>query len=214
MHYSYFNSFQTYCHDFAGEDEIIFSIALCALANAVEHPVRLFEVNAAISHFRDHGRPLHSWLYCAVEAAWGGCARCDPPLASRLINDPVDELPTGEQAARIRRKRLWNAVMNELRLPDRVDFDEQGEYQEALPTEPELHRLIRATVGPQLRDRLERVLGKAIVTSEVRKKMAEIPLGADHNLPDLEAERDRFWRIFNPDYLRYMPQEYFDYLCT
>jgi hypothetical protein len=110
MHYSYFNRFHTYCHDFAGEDEIIFSIALCALAKAVEHPVRVFEVNAAISHFRDHGRPLHSWLYCAVEAAWGSCARCDPPLVMRFVNDPIDELPTSEEAARIRRQRLWNTV--------------------------------------------------------------------------------------------------------
>jgi hypothetical protein len=212
MHYRYFNSFLTYCHDFAGEDEIIFTIALCALAKATEHPVRLSEVNTAVSHFRDYGRPLHGWLYCAVEAAWGACARCDPPLAMQFVNDPVDALPTSEQAAKIRRQNLWNAVMSELRFPDRVEVDETGECPNTLPTRPELHRLIRATIGPQLRDRLERALGKAIITPEVRKKLAEIPLGSEHDLPDVQAERDRFWLIFDPDYLLGMPQEYLDYL--
>jgi hypothetical protein len=58
--------------------------------------------------------------------------------------------------------------------------------------------VIRSTIGPQIRDRLERNLGKAIVTPEVLKKMVEIPLGSNHDLPDLEAERDRFCLIFNP----------------
>ena len=102
--------------------------------------------------------------------------------------------------------------MAELRFPDRVDVDAERERPNTLPAQPDLHRLIRATIGPRLQDRLERALGKAIVTPEVRKKLVEIPLGADHDLPDIEAERDRFRLIFNPDYLKGGPQEYLDYL--
>jgi len=160
MRYNYFNSFHTYCHDFAGIDEIIFTIVLCALSKVVEHPIHVSEVSTAISHFRDQGRPLHGWLYSAVEAVWDSCARCDPFLVMRFVNDPVDELPTGEQAAKIRRQRLWNAVMRELRFPDRVDVAENAEFLNSLPTRPDLRRLIRATIDPQLRDRLERALGE------------------------------------------------------
>jgi hypothetical protein len=138
MHYRYVNSFNIYCHDFSGTDEIIFMIILCALAKATENPVRVSEVNAAISHFRDHGRPLHSWLYCAVEAAWGACARCDPPLVMRFVNDPIDVLPTSEEAARIRRQRLWNTVMDELRFPDRVEVGEFDECPNIVPNRPDL----------------------------------------------------------------------------
>jgi hypothetical protein len=49
MHCGYSNSLRTYCHDFAGTDEIIFMIALCALAKVTEHPVRVSEVSIAIS---------------------------------------------------------------------------------------------------------------------------------------------------------------------
>jgi len=213
MRYNYFNSFHTYCHDFAGIDEIIFTIVLCGLDKAAEHPIHISHVSTAISHFRDHGRPLHDWLYSAVEAAWDACARSDPFLVMQFANDPVAELPTGEQAAKIRRQRLWNAVMTELRFPDRVDVAEDGEILTALPSRPDLHRLIRATIGPQLRDRLERALGKAIATPEVLKRVVEIPLGSNHDLPNLEAERDRFWLIFFPDYLEGAPREYLEYLA-
>jgi hypothetical protein len=213
MHYKYFNSFHVDCHDFAGVDEIIFTIVLCGLDKASEHPIHISNVSTAISHFRDHGRPLYGWLYSAVEAAWDSCARCDPFLVMRYVNDPVDELPTGEQAAKIRRQRLWNAVMRELRFPDCVDIAEDGEIPNTLPTRQDLRRLIRSTIGPQLRDRLERALGKAIATPEVQKRVVEIPLGGDHDLPDLEAERDRFWLIFFPDYLEGAPIEYLEYLA-
>jgi len=43
--------------------------------------------------------------------------------------------------------------------------------------------------------------------------MVEIPLGSDHDLPDLEAERDRFWLIFFPDYLQGAPSQYLEYLA-
>jgi hypothetical protein len=124
----------------------------------------------------------------------------------RFVNDPVSELPTGEQAARIRRQVLWNAIMAELGFPDRVEVDEERKCPTTVPTRPDLHRLIRATIGPQLRGRLERALGRAIVTPEVLTKIVEIPLGGDHDLPDLEAERDRFWIILDHDYLTGMPQ--------
>ena len=213
MHYKYFNSFHIYCHDFAGIDEIIFVIVLCALSKVADHPIHISHLSTAISHFRDHGRPLHGWLYSAVEAVWDSCARCDPFLVMQFANDPVDDLPTGEQAAKIRRQRLWNAVMRELRFPDRVDVAEDAEIPNTLPTRSELRRLIRSTIGPQLRDRLERALANAIVTPEVLKRVAEVPLGVDHDLPNLEAERDRFWLKFFPDYLQGAPREYLEYLA-
>jgi hypothetical protein len=130
MHYKYFNSFHTYCHDFADTDEIIFMIALCGLSRVVDHPTHVFDVNVAITHFRDNGRPLHSRVYSGIEAAWESRARCDPPLALQFVNDPVDAVPT-EQAAKERRRKLWNGVMNELRFPDRVDVEEDGECRNA-----------------------------------------------------------------------------------
>ena len=53
-------------------------------------------------------------------------------------------------------------------------------------------------IGPHLRDRLERALSKGIMTTEVLRRMSETPLGIDHDFPDLEAERDHFWRVFHP----------------
>jgi len=102
--------------------------------------------------------------------------------------------------------------MSELRFPDRIEVEEEGECPNRLPTRRELRRLIRATAGPQLRGRLERALGKAIVTPEILKKLIEIPFGIDHDLPDLEAERDRFWLILFPNYLEGAPAEYLEYL--
>jgi hypothetical protein len=53
-------------------------------------------------------------------------------------------------------------------------------------------------IGPHLRDRLERALSKGIMTTEVLRRMSETPLGIDHDFPDVEAERDHFWRVFHP----------------
>ena len=85
MHYKYFNNFHVYCHDFAGIDEIIFTIVLCVLNKASERPIHISNLSTAISHFRDHGRPLHGWLYSAVEAVWDSCARCDRPLVMGFV---------------------------------------------------------------------------------------------------------------------------------
>src|SRR5947207_60886 len=51
-----------------------------------------------------------------------------------------------------------------------------------------------------LRDRLERALSRSIITTEVFRRMAETPLGIDHELPSLEAEREHFWCAFRPNY--------------
>lgn len=169
MHYKYYNNYHIYCHDFAESDEIVFTIALCGLSKAaVENPVDLQAVNVAISHFRDYGRPLRDQVYKSVEGAWGRCGRTDPPLAMRFVNDQVDEVPD-QRAARVRRQKLWNSIMSELRFPDRIDVDEGDEpsLPLALPGRSELRQLIRQTIGPALRDNLMRALEKEILTPDV-----------------------------------------------
>jgi hypothetical protein len=202
MHYAYFNSFHTYCHDFAGNDEIVFMIALCVLAKLVDHSTRVFDLNVAITHFRDHGCSLYAQVYAGVEAAWGSCTRGYPPLAMKFVNDPVDE-PLTREASKVRRQMLWNAIMGELRFSDRVDLDQDADVAHPMPvpTRSELQGLIRRVVSRGLWDRLERALAKNLNTPGVRQKLAVIPLGEDHELPDLELELDRQRRVLDPTYL-------------
>jgi hypothetical protein len=47
----------------------------------------------------------------------------EPAATIWFVNDAVDGVPT-QHAAKIRRQRLWNAIMGELRIPDQIDVDE------------------------------------------------------------------------------------------
>jgi hypothetical protein len=92
--------------------------------------------------------------------------------------------------------------MGELRFSDRVDVDEDTEVAHTvpLPTRSEPQGLIRRVVSPNLWDRLERALGKNLITPEVRQKLALFSLGDDHELPDVELELDRQRRVLDPTY--------------
>jgi hypothetical protein len=63
LRYRYVNSFQNFCYDFLGGDEVIFTIVLFVLQKLVGHPVRRSEVNLAIDQFRDNGRALGGSIY-------------------------------------------------------------------------------------------------------------------------------------------------------
>lgn len=199
MRYRYVNSFQNLCYDFAGGDEVIFTIVLFVLQKVVGHPVRNSEVNLAIYEFRDNGRALASSIYAGVECAWEYWARFEPFMPMLFLDDPVDVTSSPETAC-VWRQCLWNQITSELRFPDNVEIDpaDANMGSTRLLTQSELRKHIRNVIGPCLRDRLERALSRSIVTTEVLRKMAETPLGIDHDLPDLEAERERFWRAFRP----------------
>ena len=62
-------------------------------------------------------------------------------------------------------------------------------------------RIDQAGRQPGLVGPARRALGKNLITPEVRRKLAAIPLDEDHELPDLELELDRQRRVLDPTYL-------------
>jgi hypothetical protein len=228
MHYLYKTMNYVCSHDFTDDDEIIFSIFLVAISKVTRTKSRAAEIALAVRCFRDEGQSVTDILYQSI--------RSDPAdgtvIEIALVGDPVEVIV--DQGASIlsrmeqqkrkeerrkatvsRRRGLWNAVLAELRFRDRIDDDVNGgatdEIANDLPSRRHLRDLIRRAIAPDLRERLEIALTRSIITPEVLKKMAELPLGEDHDFPDIEFERDQFRLLFFPELLGKMPTDHLDY---